>query len=272
MLHLLFEDDSGWTGFNRMLYYRQMISRFGHHNGIIWNISEEYNENYSANQIKAFAQAVRDYDPYDHPITVHHAGSLDSWLPFLGDNRFDLTSFQTEKNPVNTEAAIWFEEAENSGKTIPISFDETGRIGVADQTLARHIIWSAYMGGANFELHTFPLGSYADYSIQISDMTRARLFMEEIPFWNMRPMNDLLNSGVGYVFARVGEVYSIYLPYGGQFELDLIGLTQSFACEWFNPRSGSSQSCGIIHGGSILEFDAPSNQDWILLVSNPEIR
>ena len=35
VLHLIFEDDSGWTGFNRMLYYRQMIARFGHHNGLI---------------------------------------------------------------------------------------------------------------------------------------------------------------------------------------------------------------------------------------------
>jgi hypothetical protein len=266
VLHLIFEDDSGWSGFNRTLFYRQMIARFGHHNGLIWNISEEYNENYSANQIKTFAQTIRDIDPYDHPITVHHAGSLDNWLPFVGDNRFDLTSFQTEKSPVNLEAAFWFELVEDSGRIIPISFDETGKIGAADQILTRQIIWSVYMGGANFELHTSPLGSYVDFSTQFSDMTRARQFFDELPFWSMRPMNYLLTSGVGYVFAQVEEVYSVYLPSGGQFEIDLTGITQIFDCKWFNPRDGSSQSIGIVQAGSIIPFTAPTNQDWVLLL------
>jgi hypothetical protein len=43
-LHLVLEDDSAWTGFNRELYYREMIARFGHHNGLYWNLAEEYNE------------------------------------------------------------------------------------------------------------------------------------------------------------------------------------------------------------------------------------
>ncbi|MCJ7695082.1 MAG: DUF5060 domain-containing protein, partial [Anaerolineaceae bacterium] len=132
VLHLVFEDDSGWTGFNHALFYRQMIARFGHHKGLIWNISEEYNENYTADQVKAFAQLVRDLDPYEHPITVHLFGSLDNWLPFVGDDRFDMTSFQTEKTPVNSEAAAWFDQVENSGRIIPISFDETGQIGTLD--------------------------------------------------------------------------------------------------------------------------------------------
>ena len=267
VLHLVLEDDSGWTGFDRSLYYRQMIARFGHHQGLIWNIAEEYNENYSADQVKEFAQLVRDYDPYDHPITVHHFGALDTWQPFVGDSRFDLTSFQTDKIPVNADAAAWFEIVEGSGRKIPISFDETGQIGTLDQDLARHITWSAYMGGANFELHTFPLSAYSDFGLHLADMTRARQFIEQLPFWNMQPVNDLLSSGSAYIFAETGEVYTAYLPSGGQIELDLTGTSNYFEAEWFNPRNGSRSSLGLFQGGSDHGFSAPSNDDWVLLIT-----
>ena len=266
VLHLVLEDDSGWTGFNRGLYYRQIVARFGHHNGLIWNISEEYNENYTSDEVKSFAQLIRDRDAYDHPITVHLIGLLDLWLPFVNDDRFDLSSFQTVNAPVNSEAVSWFQLVEDSGRTIPVSFDETGQINSGDQILARDILWSAYMGGANFEMHTFPLVSYLDFAPHLADMTRARTFIEQLEFWNMRPMNELLVSGQGYVFAKAQEVYSAYLPSGGQLELDLNGATSYFDGEWFNPRDGSKQSIGFIQGGGVRQLTAPSNDDWVLLL------
>ena len=157
VLHFVFEDDSGWTGFNRDMYYRELIARFGHHNGLIWNISEEYGENYSADQIKTFAGMVRDLDPYDHPITVHNVGSVSNWDPFLGDDRFDLTSLQTVASPQNDTVATWFGLSESSGRAIPISVDETGRIGTGDRALSRHIVWSIYVGGGMFEMYTAPI-------------------------------------------------------------------------------------------------------------------
>jgi hypothetical protein len=271
VLHLVLEDDSGWTGFDRTSYYREIVARFGHHNGLIWNLSEEFNENYSADQIKSFAQLVRDLDPYDHPITVHQFGELDTWLPFVGDTRFDLTSFQTDKIPVNTEASAWFSTIENSGRTIPVSFDETGQIGTSDQALARHIIWSAYMGGANYELHSFPLTSYLDYAGHMADMTRARQFIEALPYWNMRPMNGLVVSSNAYSFALTDEVYTAYLPTGGQVELDLSGTANAYFAEWFNPRDGSKSPIGYYQGGTNLQVDAPSADDWVLLLTKSDI-
>jgi hypothetical protein len=243
-----------------------MIARFGHHNGLIWNISEEYEENYSADQVKAFAQVISDLDAYDHPVTVHHMGPLERWLPFVGDDRFDLTSFQTDKAPQNEEAVFWLEHIEDSGRVIPLAFDETGRLGVSDRHIARHILWSVYMGGANFEMHTFPITSYLDFESHLTDMSTARTFLEQIPFWEMRPMNELLISGSGYVFAESGQIYTVYLPSGGHIALDLSEITNYFEAQWFNPRTGSYEAIGLHAGGGVKTFFAPNGNDWVLLV------
>ncbi|MFV1857918.1 MAG: DUF5060 domain-containing protein [Anaerolineales bacterium] len=268
ILHLVLEDDSAWTGFDRTMYYREMIARFGHHNGIIWNIAEEYNESYSARQVKDFAQDIRSLDPYDHPITVHHAGSLSKWNPFVGDSRFDLTSFQTDASPQNVNANFWFAAVESSGRTIPISFDETGKLGASDRDLARHIIWSVYLGGGNFEMHTFPLAGYPDFANHFSDMTRAREFVERLPFWEMRPSNELISSGQGYVFGKSGDVYAAYLPNGGSISIDLTGTSGEFRVSWFNPRDGSYTEQSSVSGGSVRTLAAPFGGDAVLLLSS----
>lgn len=267
VLHLVLEDDSGWTGFNRQMYYREMIARFGYNNALIWNLAEEYNENYSSSQAKGFAQMIRDLDAYDHPIAIHNQGSLSNWSPFLGDDRFDITSFQTADSPQNAAAVTWFQNVEDSGRTIAVSFDETGKLDTSERVLARHIVWSVYTGGANYEIHTWPVPSYADYDAHFQDMTRARGFIEALPFWEMRPINSLLTSGTGYVFAKSGEVYVTYLPSGGSLNLDLTSNTNSYDTEWFNPRDGSIISGSTVQGGQVLSFSAPDSNDWTLLLT-----
>jgi hypothetical protein len=266
VLHIVLEDDNGWVGFNREMYYRELIARFGHHNGLYWNIGEEYNDNYTSDEIKEFAQLIRDLDPYDHPISVHHDGGFGTWDPFLGDDRFDVTSFQTRDEPQNGISAEWFEKVEDSGRTIALAFDETGKLDKDERDLTRHILWSVYMGGANFEVHTKPLDSYEDFALHFEDMTRARGLIEQLPFWQMMPMNELLTSGEGYVFAKSGTIYTVYLPVGGTIELDLSRADGDLKAQWFDPRIGSYTEPTDITGGQAQSFTAPSTDDWVLLI------
>ena len=267
VLHLVLEDDSGWAGFNRSMYYREMVARFGHHNGIIWNIAEEYQENYSPGEVRSFAQMLQDLDPYGHPVTVHHAGALSAWSPFLGDSRFDLTSFQTTNTEQNATASLWFETVESSGRTIPISFDETGKLSSSDRDLARQILWSVYLGGGMFELHTSPLPQYQDFAAHFEDLGRARALIEQLPFWQMRPADDILVSGNAYVFAKAGETYLIYLPSGGALELDLSAASGTLQAVWFDPSSGAYSGTFVVSGGGVLIFTSPLASDAVLLIS-----
>ncbi len=68
---------------SRKLYYREMIARFGHLNGLVWNLGEEngvdgnsgqepYRKATSAKQRLAFAKYIAELDPYDHAIVSHN--------------------------------------------------------------------------------------------------------------------------------------------------------------------------------------------------------
>lgn len=269
VLHLVFEDDSGWTGFNRSLYYREMIARFGHYNGLMWNVAEEFNENYTTNQVKNFAQLISDLDAYDHPLTVHQQGLLTEWEPLLGDVNFDATSFQHPLVPIevhNPNAVDWFGKVEDSGRLILVAFDEIRYFSTFQVSDSRHVIWAVYMGGANYELRTQPDTDYLPFEQHIDDMHTAREFMEQLPYWQMEPRNDLLVSGTAYVFSKPGAVYSVYLPDGGQIRLNLSGTSATFKGDWFNPRNGDFQNIGNISGSGIRTFNAPNIEDWVLLL------
>ncbi len=267
VVHLVLEDDSGWTGFNRGLYYREMIARFGHHNGLYWDLTEEYGENYTADEVKGFAQLFSGLDGHGRPLTVHQVGALFHWEPFLGDANFDLTSFQTGDVPQNAAAVEWWWKVEASGRTIPVSFDESTRnLFPEDRALFRHIVWSEYLGGANVELYTRLSGGlgYQDYGAIFGDLVRARELLEGVGYWGMQPENDLLVSGTGYVFAQVGEAYLVYLPTGGAMSLDLSGTGGQYSGMWVNPRTGAQQGLGPVTGGGVAGFTAPDGQDWVL--------
>ena len=267
VLHVVLEDDSGWTGFNRNLYYREMIARFGHHNGLYWNIAEEYNENYSSALGASFAALIKSIDPYDHPVTIHHSGNAeDNWAPFLGNSNFDITSFQDNISPWNAQAANWFSLVESSGHIIPVSFDETTSLSSSERNLARSIEWQVYMGGANFEVFTQPVTDFTAFATFYEDMTRARGLIETLPFYNMRPRNDLISGGTAYTFAQAGEAYITYFPTGGTRNLNLSGNNNIFDAYWFNPRDGSTQALSPVTGGSTQGFTAPDSNDWALVL------
>lgn len=270
VLHLVLEDDSAWTGFERQLYYREMMARFAHHKGIIWNISEEFNENYSPDEIKQFAGMLRDLDPYDHPITVHHAGRTNHWQPFLNEENIDLSSFQTEPIPQNEQAIYWFDQSKSADKTIPISFDETGQLAADERELSRRIVWSVYLGGANIELFTILDEGYLAFEPIFADMARARIFIEQLPFESMVPCNDLLQPERGYCFGKPGEVYVVYFPQGGSISIDLSGMGGFGDANWFDPRTGETTPADQIVGGEMVTFSAPSREDWVLRIISDE--
>jgi len=269
VLHLVLEDDSGWTGFNRTMYYREIVARFAHHNGIIWNISEEYNENYTATEVKNFADMLRNLDPYDHPITIHNQGPLENWSPFLGYDNFDIASLQyppKEPDELNMHVADWAAKAAESGKFIPIGLDETLGLEPSDVDLTRHIVWAVYLAGGNIELFTNPLNDFRDYASHFVAMSNARSVLEEFPLSQMSPQNEILINPTGYVLGEPNKRYVAYLPEGGTTEIDFSTLSGTYSVYWINPKNGDQFYYGNISATSPYTDPPSFPGDAVLLL------
>ncbi|MEJ2705097.1 MAG: DUF5060 domain-containing protein, partial [Sedimentisphaerales bacterium] len=281
----------------RKLFYREMVARFGHHNGLIWNLCEEYNIgglDLGPQSIKEFAAYLARLDPYDHPITVHHAKDpVEAWRPFLGDKLFSITSLQIGSKDIEPVVETFRKLTRQAGRPIPISVDEftvttNGKawIPVDDsKTLRKEKLWPAYLSGGQVEFILADMLDTQDFR-KYDDLWKyiwyARKFMEQdLPFWQMEPADELLTgesvcagktcSHDGQVFAKEGECYAIYLPLARQTGvLDLSGGTGQFMKRWYNPRTGKFEGTAeTLTGGQKVEIGlapATPEQDWVILL------
>ncbi len=285
--------NDGALGVERAVYYRELIARFGHHNGVTWNLGEE-NTNSTAER-KAFSDFFKAVDPYDHPVVVHtRPGGQDViYKPMLGHDTFDGVSLQ-QTGP-RSDVAKWIAESEAAGRPWIVNWDETGPANrgmdpdsggpfnqEANHAELRAEMWGVLtVGGAGVEW-------YFGYNSPHNDLTledfRSRdsvwtwtsaaseFFETYLPVTEMAMADGATPTPGDFVFAKPGDVYAIYLPDGGSASLDLTGFSGDFQVDWFDPRSGGDLQTGSVRqvsGGSVVNLgtapDAP-NQDWTILV------
>ncbi|MEA3226450.1 MAG: DUF5060 domain-containing protein, partial [Planctomycetota bacterium] len=273
------ELDDSKLGVERKLFYRELIARFGHHPALQWNLCEEYNLQFkiSPQLAKEYAGYIQAVDPYDHPISIHHAGkAIEAWTPFLGDKRFTVTSFQTRNVRVVEE---WRTLSAKSGVPHVIGMDEFFPDFATPENANRHrreYIWPIYLSGGQLEFildELLETEDFRKYRNHWRYMWYARRFMEEhLPYWRMTPQDDLLSteSGKGEVFAVPGEVYAVYLPKGGRASLDLTGCPGRFTRRWHNPREGAFEGDeDTLSGGRLTNLGDPpqdASEDWAMLI------
>ncbi len=311
-LHVVFNEaeepnkrelDDGELGDERKLYYREMIARFGHHPALQWNLCEEYNIglDLGPDRVREFARYVREVDPYDHPITVHSAGDPVKALAFtFGDPAFDLTSVQLNQRRIDLVTEALREATDRAGRPLPIAMDEftvdkgqdESFVPVDDATLQRkQKLWPTYLSGGTIEFILEGLldaGSFKTPERQaLWDSTwHAREFLEELPFWEMQPLDRLSRGaatipvGMGrgktsalgaQVFARPGDVYAVYLPDADPAgEIDLSGPKHAYSLRWYNPRTGAFEGeASRIQGGGWAPLGGPPrdpDEDWVALI------
>ena len=82
--YLVLRDDASWPRKNKPAergslgharYYREMVARFGYLPALLFNISEEAEENYTLAEALACAKLLKNIDPYDHPVGIHDVNS-----------------------------------------------------------------------------------------------------------------------------------------------------------------------------------------------------
>jgi len=276
----------------RMLYYRELVARFGHHLAVIWNLGEENNT--SDSHRKKIARYIRSLDPYNHPITVHTKANkaMVFYDGILGDPYFEATSIQGDMDKYNNDAVILRQRSAKAGRKWVIFGDEQppARVGVvpdaSDPTHdlpRKQALWGNLMGGGSgVEWYFGSRFPHMDINCEdwrtrdcMWDQTRYALefFQKYLPFWEMEPDNGLAFGYGVLVLAKPGQTYVVYLPQGGSTELDLGRSTDAFQVHWYNPRSGGKflqGSVSEVRGPSTVSLGLPPgdiDQDWVAFVS-----
>jgi hypothetical protein len=111
-----------------------------------------------------------------------------------------------------------------------------------------------------------------DYARTALEFFRA----QKIPFWDMSNADmlagNLNHDNSRYCFAKVGELYLVYLPSGGASELNLSGAAGPFSVRWFDPRNGGAlQQAAVasVKGGGTVSLGLPPGspgEDWLAVV------
>jgi hypothetical protein len=296
MLHVVTQEtendqglDGGELGPQRKLYYRELIARFGHHLALTWNLGEE-NTNTTA-QRKAFCKYIKQLDPYDHPIVCHtFPGKYDEvYQPLLGYEYFDGPSLQT--NDTHNQTVKWLDSSAAAGRQWFVSLDEIGPADTGakpdaddywhDEVRHKHLWGNLMAGGAGVEWYfgyKFPNNDLncEDWRSRdhLWDLTRYALefFHKHLPFTEMTHHDELTSAVDDYCFARPGQIYAIYLPFGGTTGLDLGNSSATFTIQWYNPRTGDELQTGTkteITGPGPADIGQPPTdpeKDWVALI------
>ncbi len=282
----------GNLGKQRRLYYRELIARFGHHLGLIWNLGEE-NTN-TSQQLRDFANYIRHLDPYQHPIVVHtHPPQKEKvYTPLLGFQNFEGPSLQVKAmKKTHRETIKWLDKSAKSDRQWFVSLDEIGpaNIGVKPDAnnywhneVRKEALWGNLMaGGAGVEWYFGYQYPHNDLDCEdwrsrshMWDLTRYALefFHDYLPFAEMKHDDRLASNSNAYVLAKEGEVYAIYLKNGGTTNLELPA--GNYTVRWYNPRTG-----GVLKNGSIASVSGSRKQsignppsdrdkDWVALLTS----
>lgn len=307
VLHLLTQEtenetllDNGDTGLERKLYYRELMARFGHHTGLVWNLGEENGPDSGAptaqndEQRAAMADYFEAHDPYAHAVYIHtwpHAIHRKRvYAPLLGHEGFDGPSFQFAHNEdINEEITYWLDASRKAGHPWVANLDETGPAshGILydgapynnQDTLRAVALWGTLMaGGAGVEWYFGYKNPHHDLSAQdyrpwerVWNFTRhaTRFYEEHLPFTEMRPANDLTPVDSAFGFAKAGEIYAFYFPIGREAKAKLP--RGNYSVEWFDPRNGGKlQQKKVVRASeAITGLGNPPNapgKDWVVLV------
>jgi len=294
--------NNGNLGFERKLYYRELIARFGHHMALNWNLGEENTQ--TTIQRQDMAHFFNDNDAYSHHIVIHtYPNQQDQvYNPLIGDNS-ELTgaSIQSRINNVNNSVLKWIENSNNAGKPWVVASDEinpastgvaadadyNGNTGSMDdnrnQVLHKALWGSLLAGGTGVEY-------YFGYQTGESDLTcqdfRSRenkwndakhaldFFRTHLDFWNMQSLNTITSDNDFYGFGKTNETYVVFIPGDDNSNINIGNSGELYEVKWYDPKNGGSLQDGsilsVFADGNIDYGNPPNtqNEDWVLLLKN----
>ena len=292
--------DGGDLGRIRKLFYRELIARYAHHLGVVWNLGEENSA--TPEQIKDYANFFRDWDAYDHPIVSQANGTLRAhdryYTPLLGFSNFDGASLQVglttiihtdstqDPSPpgkIHNAILKWILESKNSGHPWVVMLDEIGHWsdGIVpdgdsrdptNQRARREGFWGTIMAGGAGSDWYFGSDPFEYNDIWTEDFSKRSEFFQRtnngvqmilesgLPYWEMDNLNEISSLETTWVLGKSGTSYFVYSPYLESFDLNLP--RGEYNILWYDAFDG-----GPLQEGTVTEVNIDSESAWVSIGS-----
>jgi Domain of unknown function (DUF5060) len=255
--------DGGLTMEERKTFYREMIARFGHHLGLIWDLGEDIA---NVDEIKARSGYIRSIDPYSSPILVQTAPDVQSsvYKQLYGVSTIEMIS--TSSKSVTDVAATTSEFIATSaaiGRPLVVSTDS-----IESSTSLWANIVSGGVGGQMYFGATDDL-SLQDFKTKSAMLTEAGYALSffssnKIPFQDMTPIFD-----TGYTSLSSSSIVVTYkFPGVATLLVDLLG-SPSYSVTWYDPSTGTSSAGATVTGGTDVNIGSPPSSPeaaWVCLL------
>lgn len=300
--------DAGENGPERRLYFREIIARFGHHLALNWNFGEENTQTYrEQTDMFDYVAAVDPYN-HHRVIHTFPQQQTAIYTSLLGD-KSNLTGISAQNYWKQTHQWThqWIEASAAAGRQWVVANDEVnpasygvpadpgyegqdGWAGNDDQEkynlhhIRKYTLWGNLMaGGAGVEYY---FGYKAPQNDLVCEDLRSRDRSWDYCsyalkfFWGLdtdlntlASANHLVGNQPGengnWCLANEDELYVIYLPEGGDVEIDLTSADGNYNLAWYNPRTGKARlSDTKVAGGAKVSLKSTdeSHEDWAIVL------
>jgi hypothetical protein len=297
--------DGGNLGAQRKLYCRELIARFAHNLALNWNLGEE-NTQTTAQQTAMINYIADLDAYHNHIVIHTFPNQQEKvYRPLLGPQS-KLTGVSLQNSGIkdtHVQTVKWVRESANAGKPWVVAFDEsgtaahgqcpdlgyqgfdgrdrTGKMIYDEHAVRRQTLWGTLMGGGAGVEYYFGY-QFVENDLVCQDWRSrdrswdyCRIALEffrenQIPIETTSPADELVGNtkhdNSSYCLAKPGQLYLVYLPDGGQTELDLSDASGMFEQSWLNPRTGEVSAAGAVGGGKRVVISTPGDQEEDVLV------
>lgn len=271
----------------RMLYLREMIARFGHHLAVTWDLGKDVS---IIEHIKERSAFIKRLDPYQNPIVVHaaHSVQMTVYSSLLGLNTIDGASLQSAPSDAAKDTFIWLKNSHDAGRPWIVTVDQqddaaTGVLPDGDgnnsDLIRQNVLWGNIIAGGAGVQYYFGLSStesdltLQDFRSRDNMWTQTKLALDflvdnKVPLWDMTSINAdreyLVDSTTSTIlYHKIAKTSVLNLPGDA---------TRSYSVQWFNPRKGGALQTGTVKavkGGPKRLIGAPLSlpqKDWVALL------
>lgn len=272
----------------RKLFMREMVSRFGHHLGLVWDLGEDL----TVTQIQERCTFLRSIDPYKSPIAIRTTSAIPD-PQLLGISCIDIISVSSATADVNSVVMDYVEAANNilrATKLVISSYEQGDGVGTTtddptNNVFRQDVLWGSLMAGGGDISYYFGTKYVENDLTTQSFRSRARLweqstyalsFLKNVPVQDMIGNNNLVTNGNWCFHNEKHSVVVVYKKSGiAAGSIDLLAPPGSlYNVRWYNPRTGGAlqkvSSTSVVGSGQDVPLGlAPNgeNGDWLVLLT-----